>query len=70
VPIYNSFSTRPDPNKPGQFLRDPFPGSVIPASLLDPTMWKLAQQANAAPIVTGVPGNELFRHLTADQRSK
>src|SRR6202007_599709 len=25
--IYNPFTTRPDPNKPGQYIRDPFPGN-------------------------------------------
>jgi len=28
VPIYNPFSTRPDPANAGQFLRDPFPGGA------------------------------------------
>lgn len=40
--IYDPFSSRPDPTHPGQYLRDPFPGNVIPkdrlnqASLLHP----------------------------------
>lgn len=47
--IYNPFTTRPDPNRPGQFIRDPFdpscvgvrfpdpcPGNRIPTSLIDP----------------------------------
>src|SRR5579875_2462079 len=46
--IYNPFSTRPDPNNPGQFLRDPFDaacvgvsypntcsGNAIPQNLID-----------------------------------
>jgi len=28
--IHDPFTTRPDPARPGQFLRDPFPGNVIP----------------------------------------
>lgn len=34
--IYNPFSARPDPGRPGQFIRDPFPGNRIPTDLLDP----------------------------------
>ena len=34
--IYNPFSTRPDPNNAGHFLRSPFAGNVIPQSLIDP----------------------------------
>jgi hypothetical protein len=41
--IYNPFSTRPDPNKPGQFIRDKFPGAIIPKSLIDPRLVALAQ---------------------------
>jgi hypothetical protein len=36
IQIYNPFTTHSDPNHPGQFVRDPFPGSVIPASMLNP----------------------------------
>jgi hypothetical protein len=48
IVIYNSFTTRPDPNRPGQFLRDAFdptcigvtfpatcPGNKIPSNLID-----------------------------------
>ncbi|HZT31961.1 MAG TPA: carboxypeptidase-like regulatory domain-containing protein [Bryobacteraceae bacterium] len=34
--IYNPFSTTPDPSHAGQFLRTPFPGNIIPKSLMDP----------------------------------
>lgn len=40
--IYNPFSTTPDPNNPGQYLRTPFPGNVIPPNLLDPVGVKAA----------------------------
>ena len=33
--IYNPFTTRPNPNGSG-YIRDPFPGNVIPVTLLDP----------------------------------
>src|SRR5258708_6194701 len=32
---YNPFTTRPDPNKPGGFIRDPFPRNQITANLID-----------------------------------
>ncbi len=53
LPIYNPFTTRADPAKPGQFVRDPFPGAIIPTSLLDPAMSKLAQAMYPAPTGTG-----------------
>lgn len=34
--IYDPKTTRPDPNKPGGYLRDPFPGNLIPADRIDP----------------------------------
>src|SRR4029077_10488347 len=36
VIIYDPLTTRADPNNPGQFIRDPFPGNVIPANRLNP----------------------------------
>lgn len=32
---FNPFTTRPDPNRPGGFIRDPFPNNQIPANLID-----------------------------------
>jgi Carboxypeptidase regulatory-like domain/TonB dependent receptor len=52
--IYNPFSTRPDPARPGQFLRDPFPGNRIPASMLDPIAWN-AQTFYPEPNTPGLP---------------
>jgi hypothetical protein len=34
--IYDPATTRPHPTIPGRFVRDPFPGNVIPANRLDP----------------------------------
>jgi outer membrane receptor protein involved in Fe transport len=36
--IYNPFSTREDPNNPGSFIRDPFPGNQIPSGMIDQQM--------------------------------
>lgn len=38
--VYNPFTTRADPGKAGQYIRDPFPGNVIPQSRLDPVAVK------------------------------
>jgi hypothetical protein len=54
--IYNPFTTRPDPNHPGQYLRDPFPNNQIPAQYLNPGMIAYAKQFYPQPQMTGIPG--------------
>ena len=34
--IYDPLTTRPDPSRPGRFIRDAFPGNRIPTDRLDP----------------------------------
>jgi hypothetical protein len=36
VTIYDPLTTRPDPANPGRFIRDPFPGNIIPANRINP----------------------------------
>jgi hypothetical protein len=36
VTIFDPLTTRPDPANPGRFIRDPFPGNVIPAGRISP----------------------------------
>ncbi len=36
ITIYDPLTTRPDPTRPGQFIRTPFPGNVIPANRISP----------------------------------
>jgi outer membrane receptor protein involved in Fe transport len=36
IPIYDPFSTVPDPSNPGQYLRTQFAGNKIPANRVDP----------------------------------
>ncbi|HEY2017352.1 MAG TPA: TonB-dependent receptor, partial [Bryobacteraceae bacterium] len=36
VVIYDPSTNRPDPSRPGQYLRSPFPGNKIPASQINP----------------------------------
>jgi len=38
--IYDPLTTRPDPNRPGRYIRDPFPGNKIPASRINPIALK------------------------------
>ena len=42
VTIYDPLSTRPDPAHPGQFIRTPFPGNVIPANRISPVARAMA----------------------------
>ncbi len=42
VQIFNPLDTMEDPNNPGDILRAPFPGNVIPQSMMDPVSLKAA----------------------------
>jgi outer membrane receptor protein involved in Fe transport len=55
VPIYDPFSTREDPENPGQFLRDEFPGGIIPPERLDQNMVTYAKSVYPRPVDTGDP---------------
>ncbi|HEX4807366.1 MAG TPA: carboxypeptidase regulatory-like domain-containing protein [Bryobacteraceae bacterium] len=68
-PIYNPFSTRPDPNNPGQYLRDPFPNNQIPANLLNPLTVAYAKAVYPSPLVTGVPGTNSIDTSPATQHN-
>ncbi|MDQ6677794.1 MAG: TonB-dependent receptor [Acidobacteriota bacterium] len=41
--VYDPTTTRPDPNRPGQFIRDPFPGNVIPMRRISDISSKVVQ---------------------------
>jgi len=43
ITVYDPTSTRPDPAHPGQFIRTPFPGNVIPANRISPVAKAMAQ---------------------------
>ena len=34
--IFDPLTTRPDPDRPGEYIRDPFPGNVIPSDRINP----------------------------------
>lgn len=36
IPIYDPFSTKPDPSHPGQYLRTQYPGNMIPSGDINP----------------------------------
>ena len=59
IQIYDPATTRPNPNGSG-FIRDPFPGNIIPASRISAVAKQyiaLARAAGLAPNVAGiVPG--------------
>ncbi|MBV8831488.1 MAG: TonB-dependent receptor [Acidobacteriaceae bacterium] len=54
TPLYDPFSTRPDPSKPGQYLRTPYPNNQIPASEIDPHAVAFASAVLPTPIQ--IPG--------------
>ena len=41
ITIFDPLTTRPDPARPGNFLRDPFPGNRIPSGRIDPVAAKV-----------------------------
>lgn len=43
VTIYDPLSTRPNPARPGEYIRDPFPGNVIPANRINPVAKNVSQ---------------------------
>jgi outer membrane receptor protein involved in Fe transport len=61
IVIYDPLTTRPDPARPGQFIRDPFPGNKIPANRLNPV---------AVAMLSGLPippsGTSLNANATLD----
>jgi hypothetical protein len=62
VTIYDPLTTRPDPNHPGQFIRDPFPGNIIPPNRINPVAramekyWPNAGPASAALVDRSITG--------------
>ena len=41
IKIYNPFTTAPDPNNPGQYIRDQYPGNKIPSQDINPVAKEL-----------------------------
>jgi hypothetical protein len=47
--IYDPATSRPDPNHPGESLRDPFPGNIIPPNRINPDAPIILQKYYPAP---------------------
>ena len=43
ITVYDPLTTRPDPSRPGQFIRTPFPGNVIPSNRINPVATSMRQ---------------------------
>ncbi|HEY8551747.1 MAG TPA: TonB-dependent receptor [Vicinamibacterales bacterium] len=41
--IYDPATTRPHPTQPGRFIRDPFPGNIIPADRISPVARRILE---------------------------
>lgn len=52
IQLYNPYSTHPDPNNPSITVRDPFPGNIIPLSMINPVAQKLFSNASLYPLPT------------------
>ena len=56
--IYDPLTTRPDPNKPGGYIRDNFSGNIIPAGRIDPIAKFFLDPAwIPLPIQSGIAAN-------------
>jgi outer membrane receptor protein involved in Fe transport len=58
--IYNPFSTRLDPANPGNYIRDPFPGNIIPNNLLNPASLLYAKTLFPAAGALSASGTNAF----------
>ena len=73
--IYNPFSTVPNPAKPGQYIRQPFPGNQIPSGLISPAMQAYANfvfpsagpafDANGDNVLDTTPETQTINQWTA-----
>ena len=55
IPIFNPFTTMPDPSNPGNYVRQQFQGNKIPSSMIDPVAQALLNYL-PLPNGPGVPG--------------
>ena len=63
IRIYDPFSTRPDPAQAGRFIRDQFPGNVIPANRLDPVTQNIIKTFVPLPNRPGDPNSGTNNHV-------
>lgn len=67
--IYDPLTTRPDPSRPGQFIRDPFPGNVIPANRIDPVAAAMLKTMPLPTRGTAFNGNATLIDGPQDQQT-
>lgn len=53
--LWNPYTTTPDPNHPGQYLRQPFPQNNV-SSAIDPVMQAVINEIYPAPLPTPISG--------------
>jgi hypothetical protein len=56
--IYDPLTARPDPNRPGRIIRDPFPNNIIPPHRIVNPAYGLYTQFLPAPMVEKVSGDD------------
>ena len=60
--IYDPLTARPDPNRPGRIIRDPFPNNIIPQNRIVNPAYRLYTQFLPAP--EPEPGRRAWRRPT------
>ena len=60
VQLYNPYSTRPDPVQSGKFIRDPFPGNIIPQGLLNRAAVLYASTLFPSPSGSAIAGGNVI----------
>ena len=63
IPIYDPATTRVNPNGPG-FIRDPFPGNIIPLDRFSMISRNVLQLATMRPDQPGVRNNFVYNLAT------
>jgi hypothetical protein len=63
--IYNPFTIRPHPTQAGRFIRDPFPGNVIPRELLNPVALNIMEYFPLPNVAGTADGQQNFQNPTA-----
>ncbi len=63
--IFNPFTTRPSPTQAGRFIRDPFPGNIIPGNLIDAAAKRILEYFPLPNQVGTADGQQNFQNPTA-----
>ncbi len=63
--IYNPFTTRPSPTTPGRFVRDPFPGNIIPPGMITPAAQNILEYFPLPNQAGTADGQQNYQNPTA-----